>query len=301
MAKVIAPYKRLNDVALNRLHLNPQNPRFDPIENEPEIIAELFKSERVLVLAKDIAKKGGISPLDGIGVIEMPGNPGHFIVAEGNRRASALKVLIDPRKAPNPTAQKAIEAIEGRAALAKSFEVIVFRDLDAARPWLELRHLGEQDGAGTRPWNPQQKTRFSRGGSPDQLALEILDRAEELGWIDEGQRKRIPLTTLTRYLGSPNVRTALGLASRSTLSFTHDPAQVDEALRQFVLDAIPKTGGKPGRVHSRSDSAARQKYSQELNSQRILTSPPARGPDAAPSRAFKRCKEEDTCAPSTAS
>lgn len=282
MSKPPPSFTIRDNVPLARLHLDSMNPRFEGIDSEEEIIHALFKAERVLSIAKDIAKKGAISPLDRIGVIEMPDNPGHYTVAEGNRRICALKVLHDPRKAPTMANRRAIENLPGRAALPGRFDLVVFRDRDAARAWLELRHLGEQSGIGTRRWNTQQKARFARGSSPDRLALQIMDRATASGWVDTGTRKKIPLTTLTRYLGNPVVRAALGIGSRGDLVFTHNPDEVDAALKQFVLDAVPRSDGSEAPVNSRSDSAQRRQYAQSLHARGIAPVTVARTPKAPP-------------------
>jgi hypothetical protein len=266
--KVRPDFVHVDDVPLTRLHLDPENPRHDPIQDEDKIIAQLYTAEKALAVAKDIASKGTISPLDRIGVIEMDDHPDHYLVVEGNRRTCALKLLHDPRKAPNPRAKSAIEAIPKVSTLPSRFPVVVFRDRQAAEPWLKLRHLGDQGGAGIRPWGPDAKNRFARGATPDRLALAVLDRAEAAGWIDPTKRKSIALTTLTRYLSNPVVRAALGLGSPSELRFTHDPAEVDAALRHFIEDALPRPNGEAP-VYSRSNADERRAYGQALHSRGI--------------------------------
>jgi hypothetical protein len=299
MAKARAPYESRDNIPLSRLHLDPDNPRHDPIADEDKIINQLFRSEQVLAVVKDIAAKGGISPLDRIGVIEMEDNPGHFIVAEGNRRACALKVLHDPQKAPTTSLRTAISAIAKDTVVPSKLSVVVFRDRESARPWLSLRHLGLQSGAGIRPWNNEQKTRFARGASPDHLALAVLDRAVEAGWIDRESRKKIGLTTLTRYLGNPVVRAALGLGDRTNLLFTHEHEEVDAALRQFVLDALPGSGGKTPLVHSRTKSADWRAYGQSLHARAIAprTQLPAPIEPPAPSALSGKKKPRNSRSP----
>lgn len=111
MTKVERQYERRDGVPLARLHLDPENPRHVPIQDEDKIIGQLMRTEKVQALAKSIVDNGGISPLDAIGVVEMADNPGHFIVAEGNRRTCALKVLSDPKKAPSTTAQRYFQSL----------------------------------------------------------------------------------------------------------------------------------------------------------------------------------------------
>jgi hypothetical protein len=275
-------FRNVDDVPLTRLHLDPENPRHDPIHDEDKIVAQLFGTEKALAIAKDIVAKGAISPLDRIGVIEMDDNPGHYIVVEGNRRTCAMKVLHDPRKAPNSKVKAAIEALRDGVKLPSKFPIVVFRDRATAEPWLRLRHLGEQGGAGTKPWGPDAKNRFARGATPDRLALSLLDRAEEAGWIDATTRKSIALTTLTRYLSNPVVRGALGLASPTELRFTHDPEEVDAALKHFIRDALPQPGVEIPPVNSRSKAPERRAYGLSLHSRGIAPRTQLPAPIEAP-------------------
>ncbi|WP_157889245.1 hypothetical protein [Chromobacterium subtsugae] len=264
MEMVNPGFRNQDEVSLNRLHLDTQNPRHDPLEDEDEIIAQLYKDEQVLNLAKDIVAKGTLSPLDRPGVIEMDDNPGHYIVVEGNRRTCALKLLHDPQKAPTPEVRATFEALSKRFEVPSSFSVVVFTDRNAARPWIGLRHLGAQEGAGTRTWDAAQKSRYAETESPNQLALALLDHAEKSGWIDADMREQLAITTLTRYLSSPLVRAALGLGNHRELLYTHDASEVEAALRQFLADAAPVHDGGVPRVHSRSRKLEREAYAREL-------------------------------------
>ncbi|MCZ8411311.1 hypothetical protein O9649_26335 [Achromobacter dolens] len=283
-------YKRVDNIPLTKLHLDPENPRHDPIQDEDKIIEELFRAEKVLNLAKNIVKNGGINPLETIGVVEMEDNPGHYIVAEGNRRTCALKVLHDPRKAPSSATRNILSELKKQVQVPAKFSLVVFANRDAARPWLELRHLGAQDGAGIRSWDTDQKARYAKGNSPDTMALEVLDRATAAGWIDEDTRNSIGITTLTRYLGNPVVRAALGLGDRGSLTFTHDPSEVDVALRQFISDAIPREDGTPPPVNSRTKAKDWKAYGTSLHDRGVSpkTALPSPVIPPAPKRTAKK-------------
>ena len=265
MTKARPNFESADNIALTHLHLDSDNPRHDPIRDEDRIIAQLFGAEKTLAVVKDIAQKGTLSPLERIGVIEMEDNPGHYIVVEGNRRACALKVLCDPQKAPNTIIRNTIESLQV-SSIPKKVNVVVFKDRVTARPWLELRHLGAQGGAGTREWGTAAKNRFAQGATPDSLAVAVLDRAEKAGWIDPIIRKGISVTTMTRYLSNPVVRAALGLGSSSKLKFTHEPTEVDNALRSFVNDAH----GANAVLSSRSRKEDRVAYAQALHQRGIV-------------------------------
>lgn len=59
-------------VELIKLHLDLENYRHEPVENEENAIAKLYTHEKVEAIVRDIVEYGAISPLDRIGVIPMP-------------------------------------------------------------------------------------------------------------------------------------------------------------------------------------------------------------------------------------
>lgn len=148
MATEHPEFKNLDAVSLNKLHLDALNPRHDPLNDEDEIIAQLYKSEQVLSLAKDIVAKGALSPLDRTGVVELDGNPGHYVVVEGNRRTCALKLLHDPQKAPDQDSRQAFQnwrKISTFPLLCQSsyLQTVVPHDLGSACATLESKTVQE--------------------------------------------------------------------------------------------------------------------------------------------------------------
>lgn len=258
-------------LSVNRLHLDPENPRHTPLESDSEVIAQLCNEELIEELANDIATRGALSPLDVLGVIPYDGHPGHFIAVEGNRRTCALILLLDPSRAPNRELQAQLRRLSATANVPKEVKVHVFTDRAAAKPWIDLRHLGPQGGRGTREWNADQKTRAvgsnrNTSSKANKLALDVLDRLVNTGLLTQEQRDKVSLTTITRYLGTPGVRALLGLGSASKLVYTHDTGEVDFALLKLVMDSITKQNDDSILVNSRANSEARLKYATTLKS-----------------------------------
>lgn len=278
------------DIPASRLHLKLNNPRHEPVQSEAEAIAELCNNDLVTELAQDIANRGALSPLEVFGVIPMEGHPGHFISLEGNRRACALILAADPKRAPAKF-QAQIERIVSRGTFPKKVKAHVFAGEEEAKQWIDLRHLGEQGGAGTRTWNPQQQNRAlgnntKSSARANTLSVRVLDRLEDLGLIDRNQRKQASVTTLTRYLGTPGVRAILGLGSANDLIYTHDPDEVDNALRRVVLDSIQPRSDGTYPVNSRSKSTERISYANALKSEGVAPGT-ALGHPAAPPKPSK--------------
>src|ERR1700761_8320736 len=84
-------------VLLDTLVVNPANDRHGEVENETAAIAQLFalRETHMRSLARDIVAKEEIfePPL-----VFPEGEK--FVVADGNRRTTCLKLLANPRRAP---------------------------------------------------------------------------------------------------------------------------------------------------------------------------------------------------------
>jgi len=91
-------------ILLSKLKLDTANPRHPEFESQREIIEWMTSGsgrigEKLLALAKDIAGIG-LNPADRVMVVRDDKEKGQFIVLEGNRRLTAVKLLNDPHVAP---------------------------------------------------------------------------------------------------------------------------------------------------------------------------------------------------------
>lgn len=289
------PSSNLGDavIPVHRLHLNLSNPRHEPVLSESEAIAALCDNELITELARDIAERGSLSPLENLGVMPQPGNPGHYISLEGNRRTCALLILADPVRAPREL-QPQIRKIADKANIPREIKVHIFQNAETAKQWIDLRHLGLQGGIGTKDWDPTQQARAIGSNTrssarANTLALKVLDRLVQVGLLTPQQRRQISLTTLTRYLGTPGVRAVLGLNSPNQLVYTHDADEVDAALHRLALDSIEPLSDGSYRVNSRSNSKSRLAYANDLRKRGLaptsILSEPIAPPQTQPGNA----------------
>lgn len=255
---------KVDTISINRIYLDNNNPRHDPIESEPDIIKHLIAKEDVKALARHIAEMGTTSPLDRMGVIPHEKVNGAYITAEGNRRLCALKLLADPDKAVIEADKKYFRQLRKQMGGAfTEIEAVVFDNDAHARPWVELRHEGVQGGVGTKPWDSGQKARHSAKGSgtnPNIQADSLVRYAVSRGLITEEQREQLSITTLTRFLSNPVFRETLGLVDNRSLNINVPVDQFEKALTRFLRDALhPQTD-----VHSRTTAQERKAYAQSL-------------------------------------
>ena len=244
-------------MAVLDLLLFRENPRHVSKANQEEVIEYLLADEEVFNLARHMSQNG-INPLEVVAV--FPDEDGNLIVAEGNRRVCAAQLLTDPEKAPEK-ARARFKNLASKARDVSQVNVAEFPDYDTAQPWLQVLHDGEQDGVGRRRWKPEQKARATTSKSTDALAVALLDYAETDGIIDADTRKGIRVSTATRYLANPNVRSAMGLASAATsdeISVTIDAQKFHDILANFF------EGIRTNRLHSRSVTKDWLSYAAEL-------------------------------------
>lgn len=251
------------------IYLDTDNPRHDPISDQPEIISHLLKEEKVKNLAKDIAENG-ISPIELLAVVKNKNNK--YIVVEGNRRICALTLLNDPEKAPNQNLKDYFKKLKAKSVLIPdSVNCEVFDQREKADLWIERRHEGEQSGIGTRQWNAVQKTRHNarlQRSDDNTLAQAIIDYAINNNLIKNNETGRI-LTTASRYLGNPFFRKTLGITSSRTdlnVQITTPILEFEQVIYKFCSDLIESADPNSSEiiVSSRSNSTAIEGYARQL-------------------------------------
>jgi hypothetical protein len=138
------------------------------------------------------------------------------MVLEGNRRLAALRALENPESMVDAISPGILTQIrklskEYQNAPIETVECSLAKDLDQARHWIELRHTGENEGAGIVRWGADEAARFrARTGEPE-IHSQALDFLELRGDLSAEKRKTVPTTSFKRLLGTPEVRSKLGI------------------------------------------------------------------------------------------
>ena len=222
---------------------------------------------KVQMLARDIAEYG-LNPLEP--PVVTPSGDGRYIVIEGNRRLGALKALENPDSladAVSPGTLKEIRKLSKayHASPIDFVQCIVAPERTDIDHWLELKHTGENEGAGIVRWGADESSRFkSRSGkvAPHFQALDFLSKR---GDLTPETRKNVKTTTFQRLIDTPEVRERLGLELiNKKLYLLADANRVAKALIHVVQNLPPVT-----QLHSK---AQRLKYASELPS-RIAVKP----------------------------
>ncbi len=157
-------------ISVNNISLDPHNPRIPPdleSRDQPSLLAELVKHDKIEELARHIARNGYF-PTESLIVIKEKGNT---IVLEGNRRIAALKLLIAPEAAPEDQISK-FRSLSNRMDISKikRAKVVIAPSREAAAPILMSRHTSTQ----IESWKPIMKAAFYYRLLQDGITIEDL-------------------------------------------------------------------------------------------------------------------------------
>jgi hypothetical protein len=230
------------------LVLDHDNPRITHAEGQQEALQKVVKEQKTKLvrLAQSIVAKG-LNPMDRLLVLRLNQKPERFIALEGNRRTAVFKMLSKPSVMTGldmpPPMRTLLEKCAHGFSKSKVEPISCF-ELDSRQDgdyWLELRHKGEQRGAGVVPWSPPAQQRFLER-TPTIQALEMVT---ERGGLTADQRALItdkfPLTTLQRFVEDKAVRKAMGFDVKKGKLVTNLPAaEVLKPLKRVVLDLATK-------------------------------------------------------------
>jgi len=203
------------NIEIDKLVVNPENYRFDPVDNQSEAIDLMIdeKGDEILGLAKHIYEHGLDKSKDSR-VIEI--KKGLFLILDGNRRATAIKCMADPSIIKKDSLRdKFRELIKGKGSIPKKINVFVYNAESEASEWIKLDHTGKNNGAGQDPWDPSGKERFDwKFGGQISPATQIVNLFEE-ETKTQLDRKKLKLSTINRILSNPESRSYLGIDIRN--------------------------------------------------------------------------------------
>lgn len=242
-------------VAISRLVLHEENPRFRTPMAQDEAIGHFSKDPKTRKLAKDIAQRG-LNPLKLIGVNRAAEGSAKLVVREGNRRAAALKLLLDPAKAADQRSESyfAKLAREAKVPLPQKAWVSIVPDEDDLRHWIRLEHVPTGDGVSTLHWDTWETENFDGGANgKHRYARELVQAGMTHGWLPADAPSRVILSTLNRVLEDVKGREALGFQVDNNGLHTVLAVRDQEKLISRLVSDTGKGGAQNSRTLLKSE------------------------------------------------
>lgn len=220
---------------------NPRLPQPNTGQREAQRALAEYQQRKLLSLAKHIVQRG-LNPAEL--PIVMPTNDDlkRYVVLEGNRRLTALRALENPDSLVGAVDNTVLKEMR---ALAKDYQTspveyvhcLVVKSREEANHWIELRHTGENQGAGLVAWGSDESARFRARSGQLEIHSQALNFLEQHGHLTPEKRRLIPVTSLKRLLGTPEVRAKCGIdLQNGKLVYLGDPKRVARALLHIIGD-----------------------------------------------------------------
>lgn len=247
------------------LLINVDNPRYEAVTHQREAIQTMLEEQKdkLVKLAEHIVEFG-LSPID---IILVQPQDNLWLVKEGNRRITALKLLSQPDLVPDelPKIKRAFKslAVNVDSTLLENIPCAYNDNVADINEWIRLKHTGENEGIGTVPWNAQQSSRFSLQTSnkpaPKTVFLEELRTNQNIPEQIRKQISKIHKTNFERLISDAQVRSAVGIEFVQGRYILKEP--IKEQFLVMLSDLLDKSI-KVGDIYLSSD---RKKYLEELS------------------------------------
>lgn len=211
------------EIPVSLLVVNPENYRFEPVENQIEAIEMMVddQSTKLYNIAASIIERG-TNPNDWPMVITYAHDTTQYLVLEGNRRITALKIL-NNIELLNDTKYLSLKN-KFRTLISNTEKPIpkvlwcnVYEDPAEADYWIKLKHTGSNEGVGIVDWTNQANLRYQeKVEGKSAIPLQIIDLLKTSSHVDadlKKQLKDVKTTTLTRIVGDKDIKSLLGIST----------------------------------------------------------------------------------------
>ena len=169
--------KQIEDIEVDRLHFDPQNPRLPKSTidtgDEEQVINWMLRDASIIELMGSIGEKG-FFPAEPLLVVEIDDRPNHYSVVEGNRRLSAVKLLLNPDLATkrSKSVQQIVEAARCKPTTLPAFIYLQRTNI--------LDYLGFKHITGVKAWSALAKAKYLRDLRKDYVDLPLEDQYRSL-------------------------------------------------------------------------------------------------------------------------
>jgi hypothetical protein len=226
------------------LLIDVNNPRLpQPNVGQREALRALASEQgrKLVTLARDIVENG-LNPSELMIVIPAGDDTKRYVVLEGNRRLIAIMSLENPESISGAVDHGVLAEMR---KLNKRYQenpvekvnCLIMKDREAAAHWIELRHTGENEGAGIVRWGSDETTRFRARGGNLPVHSQALNLLEERGDLTPESRRGVPAASYKRLLEAPPVREKCGFEVKDgKMRLLADEKKVRKALLHIAND-----------------------------------------------------------------
>jgi hypothetical protein len=197
-------------IPLSDIKLDLENVRFgqDVANNQREAMSLMMSSKKdarkIEKLAEHISEYG-LDPTELQLVYKDSDNS--YVVIEGNRRLTALRLLINPGLCPIENLIPNFNKYHKRMDLS-SIDIIecgVVKDRNEGLVWIDIKHTGENGGIGRVQWDGNIRDEFRARGGEESIGRQLRNLIKKSNLFDSDTVEavnNINVTSLTRLFSS---------------------------------------------------------------------------------------------------
>lgn len=270
----IGNYKRQN-VPVADLQLDLENFRTGNVADQNGAIAVLINrsANKLKGLITSIVENGFLD-LEVPCVYPDPAKKGKYVVAEGNRRVSALKIIRTPELAKNTPLIGDVKKLKDlhHPKLPTQIECAVFETKKDCLAYILMRHGLGTDGAGVIQWNSISKLRADTYVNDTvHQELKVLEFVVGDGKLSEKRQQvidddEVNITNLARLTDDSQVRALLGIIAGDCIKSSqgHDwLLKVWQKVVEIIIDGQYK-GEKFTVDKNINNTGQRQEFIKEI-------------------------------------
>lgn len=257
-----------SNISISDLLLDTGNPRIRHGADQNDCIQRIARDRQNFTnLMADIVY-AGLSPEH---IIVSPGENGKWIVRDGNRRVTALKLLNNPSLASFDASLSAFvkRLAESNVRPLATVDCLSCTDESKIIEFINRKHTGENAGVGQRGWSALLKSLFNINNKlldPNKRAVQLVIWCEERGVAVDDE---FPITTLTRVLSTETLALIGFQVVDDELKPSIDEAISTKLAKRLIEDAASgvihvKRDGTSGSVYSIAEQKA---YLQKIRDQ----------------------------------
>jgi len=250
-------------VEFESLTLNRKNFRFGEFDSEADVIQIMItdQKDKIFALAKDIAFNG-LNPGESLFVAQDAKNKGRYIVLEGNRRITALKILKNPEILEQTDFSSKKTEVQGWLGnnkvqpLPDKISCVIFDDPAESYSWIEKKHIGPGKGEGVVGWPAMAKANYAmftggNGRSERDIGAAILNYSKTLG-IQGNSYEKFPITNLGRLFSDKRVQNTTGINFKNGEFTSHNEERAKKILERILVQ-IGNSQIKVGHIFRKED------------------------------------------------
>lgn len=260
--KVLNEY---DELPLDDLMVNPANDRHGELGDEIEAMNWLLADSKAKIktLAKDIAEKGYVFAAPLVSKVD-----GVWMLHDGNRRVTCVKMLHNPTLASDITWQRFFEKLASnhKDNIPQKLVCRIEEEQEVIDDIVFRLHAGGESGVGTVAWNPRQQQNHSiRTGKQEtaSLGIQIEELMREKGFLSE--KETLPIRNIERLLSSKKYQHQVGIEYKKgeNMNFVFPEEKALAMLKKVCRDLMEKKITIDGLIKNEQKDAYFERIAEE--------------------------------------